>query len=192
MDESDPASEYNRRLVDCLADPYRCQLFVEILRGTCSRASELHTKYPNIPRATMYRHLKRLTEDGLIEVVDEVKKRGTVERTYAPVRRVFEDMESALKTNPSEMYYSMFLQFVLSFVQQFREYCDDPEADLARECGFSWDPCSQPTRRSTVPLGRLRKSSEGLGRTSLRKAANTTLSDSSYPLHIPEIQLLEN
>ena len=87
MDESDPASEYNRRLVDCLADPYRCQLFVEILRGTCSRASELHTKYPNIPRATMYRHLKRLTEDGLIEVVDEVKKRGTVERTYAPVRR---------------------------------------------------------------------------------------------------------
>lgn len=140
MDESDPASEYNRRLVDCLADPYRCQLFVEILRGTCSRASELHTKYPNIPRATMYRHLKRLTEDGLIEVVDEVKKRGTVERTYAPVRRVFEDMESALKTNPSEMYYSMFLQFVLSFVQQFREYCDDPEADLAHECGFSMGP----------------------------------------------------
>ena len=140
MDESDPASEYNRRLVDCLADPYRCQLFVEILRGTCSRASELHTKYPNIPRATMYRHLKRLTEDGLIEVVNEVKKRGTVERTYAPVRRVFEDMESALKTNPSEMYYSMFLQFVLSFVQQFREYCDDPDADLARECGFSMGP----------------------------------------------------
>lgn len=140
MENPDSAEDFNRHLVDCLSDPYRCQLFVEILRGTCSKASELHARCPNIPRATMYRHLRRLTEDGLIEVVDEVKKRGTVERTYAPVRRVFEDMEAALRTNPSEMYFSMFLQFVLSFVQQFRDYCDDPDADVAQGCGFSMGP----------------------------------------------------
>lgn len=140
MEWTESADEFNRHIVDCLSDPYRCQLFVEILRGNCSKASELHTRFPNIPRATMYRHLKRLTEDGLIEVVDEVKKRGTVERTYAPVRKIFADMESALQSNPSEMYFTMFMQFVLSFIQQFREYCDDPNADLARECGFSMGP----------------------------------------------------
>lgn len=116
MEKAESADEFNRHIVDCLSDPYRCQLFVEILRGTCSKASELHSRCPNIPRATMYRQLKRLTDDGLIEVVDEVKKRGTVERTYAPVKRVFEDMESVLRSNPSEMYISMFMQYVLSFV----------------------------------------------------------------------------
>ncbi len=88
----------------------------------------------------MYRQLKRLTDDGLIEVVDEVKKRGTVERTYAPVKSVFEDMESILRSNPSEMFFSMFMQYVLSFVQQFREFCDNPDADLTHDAGFSMSP----------------------------------------------------
>lgn len=171
MEASGTAEEYNRRLVECLSDPYSCQLFAEILRGSCSKASELHARCPNIPRATMYRHLRRLTDDGLIEVVDEVKKRGTVERTYAPVRKAFEDIEAALKSNPSEMYFSMFIQFVLSFVQQFREHCDDPDADLARDCGFSMGPVlgtdeeiNQAMREIADIIARLRENEPAEGR----------------------------
>ena len=171
MDESDPANEYNRSLVDCLSDPYRCQLFVEILRGTCSTASELHNRCPNIPRATMYRNLKRLTDDGLIEVVDEVKKRGTVERTYAPVKRAFDNMESVIRSNPSEMYFSMFMQYVLSFVQQFREFCDDPDADLTHDAGFSMSPVlatneeiNGALREIANIIGRLRENEPAEGR----------------------------
>ena len=171
MEKAESADEFNRHIVDCLSDPYRCQLFVEILRGTCSKASELHNRCPNIPRATMYRNLKRLTDDGLIEVVDEVKKRGTVERTYAPVRMVFDDVESALMSNPSGMYFSMFMQYVLNFVQQFREFCDDPDADLFHESGFSMSPIlatreeiDDAMREIADIIGRLRENEPAEGR----------------------------
>lgn len=171
MESTESADEFNRHIVDCLSDPYRCQLFVEILRGTCSKASELHNRCPNIPRATMYRHLKRLTDDGLIEVVDEVKKRGTVERTYAPVKRVFDNMESVIQSNPSEMYFSMFMQYVLSFVQQFREFCDDSDADLTHDAGFSMSPIlatneeiNSALREIADIIGRLRENEPAEGR----------------------------
>ena len=80
-------------------------------------------------------------------------------------------MESALKTNPSEMYYSMFLQLVLSFVQQFREFCDDPDADFAHDAGFSMSPVLATNEEITCAMreiadiiGRLRENEPAEGR----------------------------
>lgn len=134
------ADGYNGKLIECISDPYRCHLLIEIMRG-CSRASDLHERCPEIPRATMYRHLRRLTEDGLIVVVGEERKRGTVERTYAPAEGAFGELEAVVASNSTDAYLTLFLQFVLGFVREFRDYCDDPGADIAADrSGFSVAP----------------------------------------------------
>jgi len=38
---------------------------------------------PEVPQATLYRHIKALTEGGILSVVEENPVRGTVERVYA-------------------------------------------------------------------------------------------------------------
>jgi len=44
---------------------------------------ELCKAIPEIPRATLYRHINVLLEAGLIKVVEERKVRGSYERTFA-------------------------------------------------------------------------------------------------------------
>ena len=84
---------------------------------------------------------------------------------------MFDNMESVIRSNPSEMYFSMFMQYVLSFVQQFREFCDDPDADLTHDAGFSMSPVlatneeiNGALREIANIIGRLRENEPAEGR----------------------------
>ena len=46
-------------------------------------ATALRERLPDIPPATLYRHLKVLNQAGVLRVVDERRVRGAVERTYS-------------------------------------------------------------------------------------------------------------
>jgi DNA-binding transcriptional ArsR family regulator len=43
---------------------------------------ELHEVLPDVPQASLYRHLTRLEVEGAISVVDSRRVRGTLERTF--------------------------------------------------------------------------------------------------------------
>lgn len=66
-----------------LMHPVRLRLVQRLaLLGTAT-VQELAAALPDIPRASLYRHLRTLTELGYLTVVEETRVRGTVERTYA-------------------------------------------------------------------------------------------------------------
>jgi DNA-binding transcriptional ArsR family regulator len=81
---------------------------------------------PDIPHATLYRHLSTLVKAGLIEVVDKRKIRGAVERVYAlPAHGATLDA-AALATATPEDHARYFTAFVSSLLSEFSRY-------LARE-----------------------------------------------------------
>lgn len=70
------------RRFDVLLHPVRMQILFEITGGRMT-AKELGERLPDIPQASLYRHLKALSEAGILEVVEENPVRGTMERVYA-------------------------------------------------------------------------------------------------------------
>lgn len=69
------------RVRDILLHPIRMRIFAEVTGGNAT-AKMIGAALPDIPQATLYRHIGKLLEAGFLEVVDEIPVRGTVERVY--------------------------------------------------------------------------------------------------------------
>ncbi|GAA3778671.1 helix-turn-helix domain-containing protein [Plantactinospora mayteni] len=68
--------------LDLLIHPVRLRILQALLDGRPSTTTQLRNRLPDIPPATMYRHVAALTAAGVLEVLGEKRVRGAVERTY--------------------------------------------------------------------------------------------------------------
>lgn len=68
-----------------LLNPARLRMMQVALARRQVTAGELVSALPDIPRATIYHHLKLLEEHGLLKIVSENKVRGTIEKVMEPI-----------------------------------------------------------------------------------------------------------
>lgn len=84
--------------VRLLSDPLKLRLlqaFADCAKTTKQVAAELGE---NVTK--LYRHVDALHDSGLLEVVEETQKRGTIERTFQAVARRFEVDHSLFSGEP--------------------------------------------------------------------------------------------
>ena len=103
----------NEKIMECISNPAKSRLLIEIMRRGEVTAKYLAEKCSDIPQTTLYRNLKRMTDDGLLKIVNETPIRGTVEKTYA---LTFDpsDPPSVLGENSGAIYMQMFFQYFAS------------------------------------------------------------------------------
>jgi hypothetical protein len=93
----------------------------------------LRERLPDIPAATMYRHIAVLVDAGVLEVVDERRVRGTVERSYRVRQEQGVVDPSARAAMTGEDHRRAFTTFVASLLGDFDRYLAhdgaDPTAD---------------------------------------------------------------
>ncbi len=129
------------KLMDCITNPVKCKLLLEIHSRGKTTAKHLADIYNDIPQATLYRHLKKMLSDGILQVVDETQIRGTVEKTYALAFNISDSMETMLEKNSGELYMQYFMQYIFGFAKQFQEYCQSPNINIKEDMtGFSLSP----------------------------------------------------
>lgn len=129
--------QLNLKIMECVSNAIKCRLLIEVLKSGKATAKYLAEKCEDIPQTTLYRNLKRMTEDGVLKVVNETQIRGTVEKTYA-VTFDLNDTNTIIGENAGKMYMQMFLQYILTFAKQFKTYCDTPGIDIEKDrSGFS-------------------------------------------------------
>lgn len=129
------------KLMDCITNPVTCKLLLEIHSQGKATAKHLADIYHDIPQATLYRHLKKMLSDGILQVVEETPVRGTVEKTYALAFPISDSMETMLEKNSGQLYMQYFMQYILGFARQFQEYCQSPHINLKEDMtGFSLSP----------------------------------------------------
>lgn len=129
------------KLMDCITNPVKCKLLLEIHSQGKATAKHLADIYHDIPQATLYRHLKKMLNDGILKVVEETQIRGTVERTYALAFHVNSEMETMLEENSGELYMQYFMQYMIGFARQFQQYCQSPNINIKEDMtGFSLSP----------------------------------------------------
>ncbi|MBN8193335.1 helix-turn-helix domain-containing protein [Bacillus sp. NTK074B] len=116
---------------DLILHPVRMRIIQHLSKGAAT-AHELKEWMTDVPQATLYRHLNRLTKSKIIHIIDERKIRGAVEKTYAiqedsPYMTV-EDVQQL----SGEEHLKWFMTFLSTVTGQARNYLQDTP-DLTRE-----------------------------------------------------------
>ena len=69
-------------LAEIAMNPARQRIFQNILLHETGTVKEIRKALPDIPSASLYRHIKILADSSILMVVDENRIRGTVESVY--------------------------------------------------------------------------------------------------------------
>ena len=73
----------NQSKMKLILHPVRMKIIQSLLNGKNMTVQQLSQRAKDVPQATLYRHLNKLLEADLIQVVQENQIRGTVEKVYA-------------------------------------------------------------------------------------------------------------
>jgi hypothetical protein len=120
---------------DLLLHPVRLRIVKAFLGDRALTTRQLAAELPDVPAASIYRHVGRLAEAGVLNVVSERRVRGITERTYT--LRIY-----AAQIQPGEIadmspaeHASAFLAYVAGLLGDFDRYLatepDDPRRDGA-------------------------------------------------------------
>lgn len=72
-----------KNINDIMLNPVRMRIIQTIAARQTLTAAEICEKISDIPRTTLYRHIKILLDNDILSVVSEQKIRGSLERTLA-------------------------------------------------------------------------------------------------------------
>ena len=112
-----------------LLHPVRLRIVKAFLGDRALTTKQLAAELPDVPAGSIYRHVGRLTEAGVLQVVAERRVRATTERTYA--LRVY-----AAQIQPDEVaamtlddHANAFLAYVAGLLGDFDRYIAAEPAD---------------------------------------------------------------
>ena len=73
---------YHIELAEIVMNPVRQRIFQYFLLHDTGTVKEIRKALPDIPSASLYRHIKILADSSILMVVGENRIRGTVESVY--------------------------------------------------------------------------------------------------------------
>jgi DNA-binding transcriptional ArsR family regulator len=113
---------------DLILHPLRLRIVEALVNADPMTPQEMLKRLPRVAPATLYRHLKLLTDGGILTVAGERPIRGVVERTYTlgPVPQSANDLLKAGR----EDQFRYFARFVSVLLGQYGEYLSRENFDL--------------------------------------------------------------
>ena len=112
-------------IAEVVMNPVRQRIFQYFLLHETGTVKELKKALPDIPNASLYRHIKILTDHSILTVVGENRIRGTVESVY----RLNKDAMSTEDESGNAVQMSL-LSICASFAKYFAGGNVDPRKDM--------------------------------------------------------------
>lgn len=112
-----------------LLHPVRLRIIEAFLGDRKLTTADLRAELPDVPPATLYRHLARLIDAGVLDVVSERKVRGTFERTYVKHGRLNVSRDELAKLSHEELRRA-FLSYVAALLADIDHYLERDDASL--------------------------------------------------------------
>jgi len=122
-----------RDSADLLLHPVRLRIVQAFLGDRALTTSQLSAELSDVPAASLYRHVAKLVDAAVLQVVAERRVRGAVERTYVlrlAAARVGLDEIAAMS---AEDLRQMFLAYVAGLLADFDRYLSHGDVDLLRD-----------------------------------------------------------
>jgi DNA-binding transcriptional ArsR family regulator len=118
---------------DLLLHPVRMQIIQAYSRGRRMTVQELGERLPDVPPATLYRHLNALADADMLQVAEERKVRGAVERVYTLRQEsvMLSPAEVSRASRADHMRY--FTTFIANVLGSFGRYLKRPHIDIEND-----------------------------------------------------------
>jgi hypothetical protein len=118
---------------DLLLHPVRLRVVQAFLGDRVLTTAELHELLPDVPTASLYRHVATLADAGLLTVVAERRVRGAAERSYRLDVAAASVTPADTEGMSAEDHGRAFTGFVAALLADFGRYLERDDLDLARD-----------------------------------------------------------
>ena len=118
---------------DLLLHPVRLRIVQAFLGDRALTTSELSAELSDISTASLYRHVGRLVDAGVLAVVAERRVRGAVERTYVLRLTAATVGLDQLATMTADDHRQAFMGFVAGLLGDFDRYVARGDIDFVRD-----------------------------------------------------------
>jgi DNA-binding transcriptional ArsR family regulator len=115
---------------DLLLHPIRLRIVQAFLNDRALTTGDLREELSDVAATTLYRHMTRLVDAGVLTVVAERRVRGTVERTYELRLR---EASLDLDTMSADDHRQAFMAYVAGLLGDFDRYLARGDVDLPRD-----------------------------------------------------------
>ena len=109
---------------DLIIHPVRIRILLAI-EGQNMTTQELSERLKDVPQATLYRHIGKLTKAGIIKVVEERQVRGTLEKVYAVPDNNADLNFQDVQDSSDEDNILHFTHFAASLIGDFGRYISE-------------------------------------------------------------------
>jgi DNA-binding transcriptional ArsR family regulator len=141
---------------DLLLHPIRLRVIQALAGGRRLAPGELAAELDDVPTASLYRHIRTLSDAGVLAVVEERPARGTPQRVYALV-------EGAASLSPDELAHASaddhlryFAVFLAGLLDSFGRYVEAGDADFVADgVGYRQVPLELTDQEFAELAGRL-------------------------------------
>ena len=117
---------------DVLLHPVRLRIVLAVA-GRRMTSGELAAVLPDVPKATLYRHIATLAGAGVLAVAEERSVRGASERVYVLAEGAGVVSPDALAAMTPEEHLRAFTVFVGGLLADFSRYLERGDPDLVAD-----------------------------------------------------------
>jgi len=129
MTESD-----SKELLEVILHPVRMRIMMALAGSAGMSPLQMSEKLPDVPLATLYRHISRLYKAEVLLVAGERPARGTLEKVYTLNRAGTHLSQEAFVRASKADHLRYFTAFAMTLVDEFARYLDrTPTVDLAAD-----------------------------------------------------------
>lgn len=118
---------------DLLLHPVRLRIVQAFLGDRALTTSQLRAELADVPAASLYRHVARLVDAGVLQVVAERRVRGAVERTYVLRLTAASIGLDELASMSIEDHRQAFMAFVAGLMASADRYLERTNVDPLRD-----------------------------------------------------------
>lgn len=115
-----------------IAHPIRARIILGLTNRTLT-IKQIAALLKDVPRATLYRHIRELTNADILRVVGERRVRGTVENTYGihPHSTILQPEEIAVASREENL--RLVTSFLGGITHVYQEYLAEPAGGTPQE-----------------------------------------------------------
>lgn len=118
---------------DLLLHPVRLRIVQAFLGERPLTTSELSAELSDVPSASLYRHVARLVDAGVLQVVSERRVRGALERTYMLRLAAASIGPDEIASMSADEHRQAFIAFVAGLLADVDRYLQREDADPLRD-----------------------------------------------------------
>jgi hypothetical protein len=116
-----------------LLHPVRLRIVQAFLGDRTLTTVELRSELPDVPAASLYRHVALLVDAGVLAVAAQRRVRGALERTYMlRIAAANIGLDELAEMSPDE-HRQAFMAFVAALLADFDRYLARGDIDLIRD-----------------------------------------------------------